>query len=189
MVQGSYLAYALEINHRLGNNSRAISSALTWLSSWAAKDWALYKNPNVRYFGCAVQSPVSEAQLCSRQSSRTCSPPQWILWKTRSLSPSGTCRAQGGRGGRKLEQAQSQGHCCEVWTFPLMAVESFAMLQIRVKYPPGVRCQGLWSDLLAGSLAGWRGLLRHFLVLSCAGSLLETSDEHSVWKNTENAVD
>lgn len=93
------------------------------------------------------------------------------------------------RGGRKLEQAQSQGHYCEVWRFPLTAVESFAMLQIRAKYPPGVRCQGLWSDLLAGSLAGWRGLSRHFLMLSCAGILLETSDEHSVWKNTENAVD
>lgn len=150
-------------------------------SSWAAKDWALCKNHNVKHFWGGVESPVSEVQLCSQQSSRTCSPPRLIRWKTVFLITLGSLLGFSGdeaQEGESWSRYKSRGRYSEVWTFPLVSVESFPMLQIRVKYPPGVRCRGLWSGLLAGSLAGQRGLLRHFLMLPCAGSLLETSDEH-----------
>lgn len=116
-------------------------------------------------------------------------PPMSMLWKTLFLVTLGSLAAFSGDEGQSWSRDRSWGHCCEVWTLLLMSVESFSMLQIGVRYPPGVGCRGLWSDLLAGSLIGWRGFLRHFPMLSFARSLLETSDQHSVWKNTENAVD
>lgn len=202
MVQGSYLAYAREINHRLGNLTRVISSCcnVTYSnSSWAAEDWAVCRNQDVKCFGvklfwCRVEPGVYDVQLCSWRSNSTPSLRWLIRWKAVFVIALGSLSwfsDDGAQQGESWSRYRSGGHQCELWTFSLISVESFSMLQIGVKYTPGVWCSGWWSDLLAGSLAGWRGLSLTafpdaFLCRKLTGELRGT---YSVWKRTENVVD
>lgn len=168
MVQGSYLAYALEINHRVSNlTPEWYLSALMWPTQIAAEDQAVCKNHDVKYFDvklfwCWVEPAVYDVQLCSWRSSSTPSLRWLIHWKAVFVialgSPSWFSDDEAQQG-ESWSRYRSRGHHCELWKFPLMSVESFSMLQIRVKYTPGVQCSGLWSDLLAGFISWPKGTL------------------------------